>query len=119
MKPVVCHNEADFKGHADISSGAQFKLAFPLCIENEEELGPGQHKRAHNLDQHNISYDYSISWIEGCITTVDRQSVYYPIGSAGPYCQKVFVQAFTDCNNGGVGGYIDMGCLRYEFTGGR
>ncbi len=31
-------------------------------------------------DNHGISYEYSVSWIPTCVTTVDQQSFQFPLG---------------------------------------
>lgn len=35
---------------------------------------------------------------------------------AGPReCQNLFIDNYKKCNNGGVGGSVQVGCLVYEF----
>lgn len=83
--------------------------------------------------------NYKISWIDGCIV-VSEQSVELPI-EGDPliicgnllldnyyYCKPIiltYAQTLyalllivlhqTDTNNGGAGGWMDAGCLRYDF----
>ncbi|KAH6894711.1 hypothetical protein B0T10DRAFT_399106, partial [Thelonectria olida] len=123
LKPVVCENEADFPGHADVSPSAQNSYADLFCeIDTMDngvtDMGPGDEPLERvRLDQHEITYYYSVSWIDGCVTSVDRQDVAEPLGSDGMACKDILVKAYSDCTNGGVGGYIDAGCLRYQFIG--
>ncbi|RYP19193.1 hypothetical protein DL765_003508 [Monosporascus sp. GIB2] len=121
--PIICHNEADFPGHADINPGAQdeFSTDFSGLDNVDEYLGPGSPAIELNTkDGDDISYQYSASWIEGCVTSVDKQSYRFPLGSPSQITAYLLVrEAFTKCVNGGVGGKSQVGCLMFEFTGGR
>ncbi|RYP77401.1 hypothetical protein DL771_001196 [Monosporascus sp. 5C6A] len=121
--PIICHNEADFPGHADINPGAQdeFSNDFSGLDGVDEYLGPGSPAVELNIeDGHGISYQYSASWVEGCITSVDKQSYRFPLGSPSLITAYLLVREdFTKCANGGVGGKTQAGCLMFEFTGGR
>lgn len=120
----VCHNEADFPGHADIQSGAQSDFATKFSgIENgdgETDLFEGVKPfKLFGTDKHGVKYQYVASWVSGCVTEKDRQSFKYPVGMAGQETAYLFVrEAYTECNNGGVGGKEQVGCILYEFTGG-
>lgn len=63
-------------------------------------------------------YLYSINWILGCTTTVSTQSVWAPIPdeAASVTCRTLLRNNYLNCDNGGVGGYINAGCLRYTFS---
>lgn len=65
-----------------------------------------------------VNYLFEVEWIEGCRTSTDSQSVESPVGDDDQTCDVVMDAAFSGCNNGGIGGYVDAGCLRYTFTGG-
>ncbi|RYO92304.1 hypothetical protein DL762_001753 [Monosporascus cannonballus] len=121
--PIICHNEADFPGHADINPGAQdeFSTDFSGLDDVDEYLGPGSPAIELNTkDGDGVSYQYSASWIEGCVTSVDKQSYRFPLGSPSQITAYLLVrEAFTKCDNGGVGGKSQAGCLMFEFTGGR
>lgn len=69
-------------------------------------------------DEGGVSYDYKVEWIEDCEADSDEQSVKAPTGTSDNTkdCYSIFDKAFA-CNNGGVGGHVDVGCLRYTFTG--
>lgn len=78
-------------------------------------------------DKHGISYDYLVSWVSGCVTTVDKQSFRFPLAEGDTdflVGEPALVTAYgllravyTDCNNQGVGGKRQVGCLEYVFTG--
>ncbi|GAW22647.1 hypothetical protein ANO14919_121890 [Xylariales sp. No.14919] len=120
---IVCNNEADFPGHADVSPGYQKKYA--------QFFGDYAHPESGDMysstppldgkfqDPHGISYEYIVSWIPGCVTTVDRQSVQFPLGKdqKNVKARDILVNDFKRCNNGGVGGSTQVGCLKYAFIG--
>ncbi|SMY24124.1 unnamed protein product [Zymoseptoria tritici ST99CH_1A5] len=118
--PTVCNNEADFPGHADVASGAQEKLAQDFCGSHNVEAYPGRGPPlAETLqDGDDINYFYSISWkdIDCRPEGTDHQNTYMPQGN-GITCPIVMRAIYRNCNNGGVGGYMDVGCLRYRFDG--
>lgn len=74
-------------------------------------------------DQERPYYEYDINWIEGCKDKPQGAAQYATGSQTQPgdpqTCEEFFVAAYESCDNGGVGGYIDVVCLRYTFTGGR
>jgi hypothetical protein len=81
--PIKCFNEADFPGHADIQSDDQdtFSNDFSSYGFDIDTLGPGDAPlRLRRTDGHGVNYDYSVEWVAGCVTTVDRQSFRFPLG---------------------------------------
>lgn len=63
------------------------------------------------------TYRYNIHWISGCNTTVSEQSIWAPIPDDDSVkCESLLSNDFVNCNNGGAGGWIDAGCLRYTFS---
>ncbi|KAK3368019.1 hypothetical protein B0H63DRAFT_565848 [Podospora didyma] len=126
--PVDCNNEDDLPGHADIRGGAQSDQAFDFCLDKAKlpngdvTLGPGDPAvEVTYFDNFDISYRYRIEWVNDCITTVERQNMIAPFGTEDETrdtCFDVLVDCYTQCNNGGVGGAIQVGCLRYLFVGG-
>jgi hypothetical protein len=116
--PTACNNEADFSGHADVSSGDQARLALNFCGSYNTEAYPDRGPSlAETLqDGDDINYLYSISWkdIDSRPEGTDRQNTYDPQGN-GITCPLVMSTIYRNSNNGGVGGYMDVGCLRYMF----
>ncbi|RYC55050.1 hypothetical protein CHU98_g11165 [Xylaria longipes] len=129
---IVCNSEADFPGHGDVSPGAQDNFAVHFSGLD----GPGGSEYMSSTtptfemkiaDKHGISYDYSVGWVPGCVTTVDEQSFRYPlavgdlnvvVGDPSKVTAYWLLRVvFTDCNNRGVGGKRQAGCLEYTFTG--
>ncbi|KAF6821160.1 glucan-beta-glucosidase [Colletotrichum plurivorum] len=124
--PINCFNEDDFPGHGDLQSGSQdgFSQAFSNMrtqMGDDDLIGPGdQPVKLRGTDSHGINYDYSCSWVPGCVTEVEKQSFGFPLGSPSLITAYLLVREdYTKCNNGGVGGSCQVGCLLYTFEGGR
>ncbi|KAH7139640.1 hypothetical protein B0J13DRAFT_638583 [Dactylonectria estremocensis] len=124
LAPVVCVDEGTLPGHGDINGDTQGNLADVFCevepLDNGvSDMGPGDQPLERLREANDeINYYYSISWVDGCVTSVARQDVLSPIGDGGASCKDILISTYNNCNNGGVGGYIDAGCLRYSFIGG-
>ncbi|KAK4173152.1 glucan-beta-glucosidase [Triangularia setosa] len=124
--PINCFNEADFPGHADLQSseqdsGSQEFSNMRVDMEPDDTIGPGDPPvRLRWVDRHGVNYDYTAEWVAGCVTTVPRQSFGFPLGSPSLITAYLLVREdYTKCNNGGVGGTCQAGCLLYTFEGGR
>jgi len=135
VKPVVCHDEDDYPDHKPVDPGYIEKSSLNPCYLSRDKTisadsepyklsqfdNPGDPQFNH-VDNP-AYYDYSIAWIEGCKGEPQgaAQNVTSSQAQQGDprTCREIFIAAYEDCNNGGVGGYIDVGCLRYTFTGGR
>lgn len=102
---IVCHNEADFPGHADISSSAQddFSTDFSgLSGPNgDDNLFDGAGSVTLNEeDGHGVSYSYSVEWVSGCVTTQDTQNFRFPLGQGGIITAYLIVrEAYTKCKS--------------------
>lgn len=131
----TCNDLAASKGHADIEEYYQAASAERLCTRTwkAKDLGPGEalHSRISHLG---VNYDYKVSWVEGCTTTVERQSVNYPLDTEEWSCYRLWYTVYKGCMriigiandcmlmfagyNGGIGGWMNVGCLQYRFNGG-
>ncbi|KAF4874181.1 Subtilisin-like protease 3 [Colletotrichum siamense] len=68
-----------------------------------------------------IRYEMEISWRSDCVSTVEAIDCGDPLGEKPKVhttpCENLFVENWKSCTgNEGRGGYIDVGCLRYNFT---
>ncbi|KAI0810214.1 pectate lyase superfamily protein-domain-containing protein [Xylaria sp. FL0064] len=119
--PINCFNEDDFPGHGDISPSAQDEFSQAFSDEDTEvdTIGPDTPGvTLHGTDEHGINYDYSAEWVDGCVTTVPEQSFGFPLGSPSLITAYLLVREdYTKCDNGGVGGSCQVGCLVYTFKG--
>ncbi|UKZ81306.1 hypothetical protein TrVFT333_009078 [Trichoderma virens FT-333] len=121
LKPVMCEDEANFPGHGDVHKGDQKRQAESFCetyfLEGQHDLymGPQNTTVWATTGFIETNLYFSVSWIDGCETTVDSQNAMLPLGN-DMACSDILVKTYRDCINGGVGGYIDAGCLRYQFN---
>ncbi|KAK7920211.1 hypothetical protein PG985_008233 [Apiospora marii] len=124
-QPIRCHDESDFRGHADISGSAQDGYSTDFSDldgpDDSEYLSEGSPKLTmHERDKHGVNYDFSVEWVEGCTTKEERQSFRFPLGSPSMITAYLLMREnYTKCFNGGVGGSTQVGCLKYTFTGGK
>ena len=71
--------------------------------------------------ENKVPYQYSIWWKDGCVLADDGPTAAYasnPLMLEKPghtLCFDNLYRNWKDCNNGGVGGNIQIGCLVYEF----
>lgn len=70
------------------------------------------------FEEKHDNYLYTFEWIQGC--RGNMQISLDPAGKDSEYtCQAMFEQTYDECaGNEGIGGSIDIGCLRYTFHGG-
>lgn len=98
---ITCNDPADFEGHADIYGDFQYKNALYLC--NYEWHGltmdPSSKPLYQRESPYGVSYDYSISWVEGCETTVPSQDVQVPLNDQAPgwSCHAIFSTLYKGC----------------------
>lgn len=98
LSSKTCEDPADFSGHADIDADTQDGFAVKFCGNSDIQFGPDDdplEQVYYNLSD--ISYSYSVSWVDGCETTEDKQWVIWPLGEDSYSCQDIFVKAYEDC----------------------
>jgi hypothetical protein len=86
-------------------------------VDGQSDVGPGETTQDVRFDGWFVTYRYTISWIDGCVTTVGRQDVSDPAGEVGKTCSDIMKDNYLNCDNGGVGGTTQVGCLAMSFTG--
>ncbi|KJX94113.1 hypothetical protein TI39_contig4216g00016 [Zymoseptoria brevis] len=91
-----CFDEADFPGHADIQGRDQSSFSDYFCNDwndfvddGQRDIGPGEAVADLHVDDYGVNYWYEISWVDGCVTTVDRQDVSDPLGEGGKTCKDI------------------------------
>ena len=122
VKPVVCSNEDNYPHHGNVQGDKVKQLGIPLCRRwKSKDVGFDAESFKDNLeDVYGVKYSYSVERTEGCVTTAVTQNVWSPMGDDGPTCPEIMHNDWKHCKaNSGVGGYIDVGCLRYHFMGGQ
>ncbi|KAG4255329.1 hypothetical protein FPRO04_03862 [Fusarium proliferatum] len=124
---LQCNNEDDFRGHVDISGGAAYDVIFDACTHSDEEnlyMTPESEpyvKEFKDTDSH--KHRVTWSWIDGCSMKNEKVNVLDPLDegllSRGVMrCVMVLIDAWFGCDNGGVGGSEDVGCVRYKLDSG-
>ncbi|KAL6786784.1 hypothetical protein J3E68DRAFT_440897 [Trichoderma sp. SZMC 28012] len=126
LKPAVCADESNFPGHVDVHKSDQKRQAESFCEtyfldRNQKGIHMSSQNETVSATGGGLFGDallhFSVSWVDGCETTVDSQDVMLPVGDDfNLNCGNILFKTWADCNNGGVGGYIDAGCLRYQFN---
>ncbi|KAF5686645.1 hypothetical protein FCIRC_2788 [Fusarium circinatum] len=127
VRNLQCNNEDDFRGHADISAGAVNEVILDACSHASQEylyMTPDSEpyvKEFKDSDSHRHRVTWS--WIKGCSMKNEKVEVFDPLDEGiltGHFtrCDIVLGDAWWDCNNGGVGGSEDVGCVRYKLDSG-
>ncbi|KAL4788934.1 hypothetical protein BDV19DRAFT_383508 [Aspergillus venezuelensis] len=117
-KDRVCHDTNQWGDHGDVREWEIDPTArFCLGLEGDEAiLKAGSDPITYERTLSGTDYKYIISWVENCEGT--EMDIRYPTDEEeiiGNSCYWFLVQDWKQCNNGGSGGYIDYGCVRYDF----
>ncbi|KAI7955322.1 hypothetical protein MJO28_005722 [Puccinia striiformis f. sp. tritici] len=117
VSDVKCNAADQFGKHGDISPGFQNQYTGFACVGSARKtIKSGDPEVSFKTVTNGTPYNYKISWLPDCKSTVSEMNVYKPLPNDDKNtCMSLLRKTFTDCNNGGVGGSIDVGCLRYEF----
>ncbi|KAI8289747.1 hypothetical protein K4K60_007994 [Colletotrichum sp. SAR11_57] len=109
-----CH---DWYKHSDVHNNVQELWSVLGC----KDLAKDKKMRAGDEDVywHPLpGYEpgnFRITWIDGC-KAASEQSLEFPIADDKSItCASIMRENYLSCNNGGTGGQIDAGCLRYDF----
>ncbi|SPO07056.1 uncharacterized protein DNG_09750 [Cephalotrichum gorgonifer] len=114
---IDCH---DPHSHYDVHAPIQDAWSELGCkyVEDKRMMKPGDpelywHPVGMGTDYHQ---NFKISWIEGC-TKVQEQDTQFPVAAdQSATCAKIMNANYHECrDNGGAGGVVDVGCLRYDF----
>lgn len=116
----VCHSAEDFPDTGAVDPGTVHSLSEEVCDTFGDKLiqfDDDPDKWYQEREAGGVLYQYGVSWVEGCNST--RNKIPGTTDYDGyPTRQSLFDTAFDDCNNGGIGGYVDLKCARFTFTGG-
>ncbi|KAK5652352.1 hypothetical protein OQA88_10544 [Cercophora sp. LCS_1] len=114
----ACWNEDNYPGHGDINEEWVVDYVFYACAKDTAAVDfvmrPGE-SHTWNTITNGTPYWFSVSWMENCVTDVEEMSVWVPSPNDGRTCYTIMEDNWRTCNNGGVGGYQEVGCLRYIF----
>ncbi|KAF5623061.1 hypothetical protein F52700_10374 [Fusarium sp. NRRL 52700] len=124
---LQCNNEDDFRGHAEIGGSAAYYVIFDACTHSDQEnlyMTPDSEpyvKEFKDTDGH--KHRVTWSWVDGCSMKNEKVNILDPLGegllSRGVMrCVMVLLNPWYSCDNGGVGGSEDVGCVRYKLDSG-
>ncbi|KAG2417988.1 hypothetical protein HFD88_001088 [Aspergillus terreus] len=105
-----CYGVDEFPGHGDVAQETQYTCAED-CLEYLGVMAPGIDPVTWTHEAKGALYHYVISWVEDC--EGEPQDVVEPF--EGTMCVDLLQNNWKDCINGGAGGWVDVGCVRYEF----
>lgn len=102
LRSVVCEDEASLPGHAPISAEHQRLLSAIICYDivakhDITSMDSQSEASTYTINPDGTNYFYSVSWVDGCKTTVDRQGVSTPLGESSPQCRDLVTGAYTGC----------------------
>ncbi|KAF2220086.1 hypothetical protein BDZ85DRAFT_204310, partial [Elsinoe ampelina] len=115
FSPRSCHADSH---HRDVQDNAQLQYSQMACQYYEGAVMKAGDKELYfgppgiMPDNHQ---NFKISWVEGCETSAAEQKSTFPIEGDALNCTTLMRENYQLCNNGGAGGFIDAGCLRYDF----
>jgi hypothetical protein len=111
MRGTGCWNEEDHE-HTDVHKKTVKDGAQLACIAAPSVMTPDDANYVDSLG----TVIFEVGWIPECETDSNSQSVNDPLGDGSQTCENIFLTAWERCNNNGVGGYIEAGCLTYWVT---
>ncbi|KAJ0308074.1 hypothetical protein Brms1b_009690 [Colletotrichum noveboracense] len=124
--PVVigerkCHDASIYTGKTDIWKSSVYDASLRACTECETPMKADSETRRRDDSWGGVRYDMSISWRSGCVSAPESINCANPTKNLtmlhNTACEELFQDNWEKCTgNQGRGGYIDVGCLRYDFT---
>ncbi|KAL2065799.1 hypothetical protein VTL71DRAFT_3469 [Oculimacula yallundae] len=117
-----CYSSNDVPSHQDIHASRVEKMAQWACLLNKgRPIRSGDKSNNINWPTWDGKQPIlaKVFWKEGCILEngLEMDSA-NPLSQPAPvsvYCDKLLVDNYKMCNNGGIGGYIQAGCLVFDF----
>lgn len=126
--PQSCYKEDDFEPLASdgVYKDAILEFTGPPCggvARREQVIKKGDKSTFihYSTTDSKVPYQYNIWWKDGCTLDNDGPSEVWasnPLMVEKPGHRQCFDNLYRnwkDCNNGGIGGTIQIGCLIYEF----
>ncbi|KAH7156056.1 hypothetical protein EDB81DRAFT_880390 [Dactylonectria macrodidyma] len=129
LRNLQCNNADDFRGHGDISERSVEYVARYFCDQayhREEFIRKGSEAISYISPDRDLHFhEASFTWVDGCVTEkdeiiiVDPWAVYANAeGVTRMSCPELLHYAWKNCINRGVGGSVDVGCVRYAIKSG-
>ncbi|KUJ23964.1 uncharacterized protein LY89DRAFT_727016 [Mollisia scopiformis] len=122
LQDQECYEADSFGKHSDIAGKVQSSYATTFCSTNDQTFTSGTAPVLWNagsiIFRDGLTpYHYTVSWLDGCMTTATQQSMDQPLaGDSTVTCVSLVKENWRNCNNGGAGGTRIAGCLKYNFA---
>ncbi|PNH76643.1 hypothetical protein VD0001_g940 [Verticillium dahliae] len=120
--PRFCFAAEAFGDHGDIQpSMVRDYSSYPCYRSSAWPIKQGDKStfRRWATMTNNVPYQFNIYWKHGCVSEgPDEAYSTNPLNSGKPdykLCYDTMRDIYRKCNNGGVSGNIQIGCLVYEF----
>ncbi|KAF6826419.1 hypothetical protein CMUS01_09446 [Colletotrichum musicola] len=112
-----CHNEFNFPKHKDVRREDVINQASYACAAAPQKFTKDTPRWQQKYTVSGTDYFFSIEWRGGCRTDVEEQDIGKLDGkNSYPNCWHMMHDSWAKCNNGGVGGNRQAGCLEYTFS---
>lgn len=124
---TVCAGRDDFGKHDDLHENFVDFVANAMCdtfskktIKKDDSSTYPFWETTEYFGNH-MSYSMRAVWKDGCVLPNDKTEVSaqnpLPKGAPGAdvSCYDLFFNNWRNCNNGGVGGSTQVGCIVYDF----
>lgn len=117
-----CFDPKDVKDHGPVSSETQAEHIPEFCDKTKGvKLKAGDDPIELKVFDMNdgIWYYYVVGWAKNCQSTVKEVDAEFPLGKDHKNnCRSLTRWTYKLCgDNGGIGGWYEVGCLRYAFAG--
>jgi hypothetical protein len=102
LQSQQCYGANDFGSHSDIAGSMQNQGANMVCVHFNQTFtsksGPVQ-SNLHSVTNGLLPYHYTVSWIDGCVTTATEQSMSEPLGPDNPSvnCVSLLTGDWQNC----------------------
>ncbi|KAL2875106.1 hypothetical protein SGCOL_009678 [Colletotrichum sp. CLE4] len=116
VSPVECHDEADFRGHADIEPKFFFDGVYKFCqqryatmqtLDYTDDPTSDNGHLVRNAswryrDWHGVNHDFRVWWEAGCRVSGGKQNVHRPLGEEGGHewtsgCYEIMGSTYYEC----------------------
>ncbi|KAK8134605.1 hypothetical protein PG984_006617 [Apiospora sp. TS-2023a] len=112
-----CHATFNFPGHKDVRREDVINTANKACAAAPQKFTKDTPRWQKKYTEGGTDYFYSIEWQGGCRTDVEEQDIQMLDGKTRyPNCWHMMHDSWANCDNDGVGGNRQAGCLQYTFS---
>jgi len=119
-----CYGSNDFGAHGDIHADQVSLMSGFACAGTAIKTikaGDASTNIAYAAYDNSQPVQFDIYWKDGCVLDYPSPNEVFPANPLGlkdpgyVYCQNLFIDNYQKCDNTGVGGNIQAGCLVYDF----